>query len=467
MCVVCFDWRGNAVQANRRAGLAEQNTIDSEARCVNALTRALAAEQALSEAKGKVSELREALAERDAAAAAAQTEVSILTDATELLKKKLAAANEKCAELQVAQSSSAREAEHLKSLLQDAQTRDQIARREAAEELQRLRQQLHLHAAEREEQERALRTSSSEQASAASRLQTQYNALQRELDAALQKASADAQVWSNERQSLQEQADRRVAELLHERNQLDETCAELRLRLSRTEENAQTAELAWQMKLTAAEQLMVTTKADLQSELEQQASALRDKLLQQEHQFITRLEAERTEAAAHLQETVAGYEKALLAREKAHGEATSSQQQHYKLLIAEMTAERERIEAQLDAAQLETDSLRTTLTELNTAKSELVVKSSAGEKELVTARYESVAAKEQALQLRGELAAQAAAHAQALQAQTEQLSAAQQARHVLELEVASLRRTTAAQEQSIREEARVRQLLEKKLELVL
>jgi chromosome segregation ATPase len=450
MSLPCFAFTF-ALQACRRAGLAEQNTIESEARCVNALTRALAAEKALAEARATVSELRGVLGAREAAVSSAQTELAVMTDAAELLKRKLHKESEHHTELQAQHTAAVSEGDRLRSLLLEAQGREKTVQREAAAEIERLRVLVDFHVQETAEHEKAMRSSTSEQLTVTVRLQAQCKSLQEELVAALAKGAAEATERAIERSSFQQQTDRRVQEAQSERDRADDVCSELRVKLARAEESARTAELAWHKKCVAAQQLVEATKADMLSELELQASALRDKLLQQEHQFTAKLESQESQTALELQATKVSYDDALLAKDKAHSEATVSLQQHYKLLLDEMSAERECVEAQLDAAQAESDALREALSTALSAKAALEVRVAGKDDELTALQQEVIAVKDQLQLLRTELVAQADTHSIASRLQADQLTSARAQLRAAEDDLLGLRSTVTEQEVALRE----------------
>jgi chromosome segregation ATPase len=221
MSLPCFAFTF-ALQACRRAGLAEQNTIESEARCVNALTRALAAEKALAEARATVSELRGVLGAREAAVSSAQTELAVMTDAAELLKRKLHKESEQNTELQAQHTAAVSEGDRLKSLLLEAQEREKTVQREVAAEIERLRVLVDFHVHETAEHEKAMRSSTSEQLTVTVRLQAQCKSLQEELVAALAKGAAEATERASERSSLQQQTDRSVQEVQSERDRAND-----------------------------------------------------------------------------------------------------------------------------------------------------------------------------------------------------------------------------------------------------
>ena len=454
------------IQASRRAAIAEQNTIDAESRCVNALTRAMTTEKHLAESKSLVLQLREEVVALEGNHAKSVTDKAVLEDAAALLNKKLQTSIEQHRVIQSQLAESTREADHLKSLLNEAHAREKATLKQAAEASQSLKAQLATLVHDREEHEKMASSSQAEQLAAASRLQSQCSALQLQLDATQLK--------------LQSAEDRRVVECEELQHKLQEEATMYRTRLEALEKQCtdlksqlESAESAVRSATTAAEQQLITfqedarvTAAELTAQHEKERSELQMKLLSQERTLTCRIEEALTQAAAEQKLLVASHESQLHKAEKAHSEAILSLQQHYKLLIDELATEREHVEEQLDAAQTDIALLRENLSSVEAANARLQAHS--------TATATSAASAEEIISsLKSELSTEASKYSTQTAALTSKLDASIAEKQTLlitlqskEVEITTLQQNITTHEKALLDQSAHLEVIETKLRQV-
>ncbi|KAJ1429696.1 hypothetical protein B484DRAFT_396228 [Ochromonadaceae sp. CCMP2298] len=175
--------------ASRRAATAEQNTIESEARCVDALTKAMNADKAAAEGRSRAIQRGEELAAAEAEAVQLRREVEKLAGergaVTARLSREEAAGRERAAESEQLQTALGEQ----QALLADAETRAQIS----SEEMAGLWAQVESLQGERVQWESTLSCSQAqrlEQGASVSKFQSASAALQRQLEG-VQKQRAD------------------------------------------------------------------------------------------------------------------------------------------------------------------------------------------------------------------------------------------------------------------------------------
>jgi chromosome segregation ATPase len=454
------------LQASRRAAVAEQNTIDSEARCVNALTKALAAEKAAVESRAQVLQLREAIADMQAADGRAQNEATVLQDLTVMLKNKLNAATEAQGELQVKLTESSREVEHVKTLLQEARVRERGIEERARAEHQDAQDRLERLVQEKAALEKTAKMSQSELQASVTRLTAQCVEVQAQLDAALQQFATEQARWIGEHHALLAQTESQLAADRAVREALEAQCADLRDQVARLSVSATTCRESLESQLLAVHVRSESTVLEVRAEQERQVATLRNKLLQQEHAFAGQLEAKVAEFADASAKQVAVHQTAVAKLEASHAEAMSSMQQHYKLLVDELASERERVEEQLESAQAECSVLRDA-----SSKLKLEMESSAAQVVALSSALEESKGKITFLQnelkdVRSELSARLAELTSQLTGEGAQITALQEQIRDKEAQLVKAQAALLAQEGALREEASLGQLLEAKVKQV-
>lgn len=368
--------------------MAEQNTIESESRCVNALTKAMAAEKHHAEAKAMIVQLRESLAALEMTVAQGSAENAALTEAKDALTRKLQATSDECAILQRQVHDTAQEIEQLQALLRETRTREERALKIASEEAASLKDKIETLQREKQEWERTASSSQAEQLATATRFQIQCSALQEhlevatqraaadekrwaaqctalqvQLDAAAQRAVSDERRWSDECEALQQQIQTTLACTALERARLEDEGAALQAQLQQIEEASQREKLHWQKQHTDLQERYVLSQQQSAAEKEQLAAEAEAKLLTQAQEFNTHFEEVVREHAAKIEALQAAQREALEKEKDAHSASGRSLQDHYKLLIDELAAERDQVCEALESAHVEIQQLQSALQE--------------------------------------------------------------------------------------------------------
>lgn len=351
--------------------MAEQNTIESEARCVNALTKAMSAEKNHSEAKATISQLRESIAALELAVAEGSTETTALTEARDGLVRKLSATSDECAALQRQVHENAQEIEQLQTLIREAHARDKRSMQVAADEVSGLKATIETLRKERQEWERTASSSQAEQLAIAARFQIQCSVLQAQLETASQRAASEEARWEGEREVLQHQIETLLASNALETAKLEDQCAALQAQVIEIQEASLREQQVLKQQHTDLQERFVCAQQQSAAEMQQIVNDFETKLLNQTQELSSCIEEVAADHAKTMEALQAAHRETLEKEKNAHEESSRSLQHHYKLLIDELTAEKEHVNDMLDTAQAEIQHLQTALHEAGLAKSTL------------------------------------------------------------------------------------------------
>mmetsp|Transcript_18767 Transcript_18767/g.31613 ORF Transcript_18767/g.31613 Transcript_18767/m.31613 type:complete len:1318 (+) Transcript_18767:3-3956(+) len=249
--------------ASRRAIAAEQNTIEAEARCVNALTKAMHAEKSFKECSAELNETKKHLLKLEQESAAFQTEAQSLASAQSTSLQQIQDLEASIVDFEAQRDSHQAEIESLRAQVHEKETELETNKGIATEEMAGLWAQIESLKSEKEERERDASSVQAEQllaqkaaeeaeAKAAEKYQLETAALQLQLDTSEQRRSSEEARYEQEMNSLRETLKSMVDSHRSERETLEAQYASLQKQLQVVEATSADGLADWKRRYESA-----------------------------------------------------------------------------------------------------------------------------------------------------------------------------------------------------------------------
>lgn len=328
---------------------------------MNALTKAMTAEKSHAESRAQVLQLREVVASLELAVNRSEIEAVSIVEAKEALTRQLRGVVDDKSDIQARLAEKITEAESLQALLVDAHAREQKVQRTAAEATSQLQSQVDALLREKNEWESVASSSQAEQLVAASRFQSQCSSLQTQLETVTLRAASEEKRRNEESEVLQRQMEALRASSASERERMTAECVSLQSQLVTVGERSKSSFEDWQSKHALLQERFVLAQQESHTERERLVADQQIKLLNLQQLNLVRAEEMAQEHTNQAKALVSAHEEALRKAEQAHLSAVMTQQQHYNVMIDELSSEKETASRLLEDTQTQLLQLQAVL----------------------------------------------------------------------------------------------------------